>query len=91
MKHSVPAVADAPGTSFPPQPMLRSWDGWLQELGRTHTTGWRWRKCGWINPINISGRLYISADEISRFTRRAAAGEFAKEHKVPVRGKESTQ
>ena len=68
-----------------PRPALRSWDSWLQEIGRTHTTGWRWRKCGWISPINISGRLYISAEEISKFTRRAAAGEFAKEHKVPAR------
>jgi len=75
----------SPVTSRPP---LRSWDSWLQEIGRTHTTGWRWRKCGWIKPVNIAGRLYISAEEIARFVTRASAGEFAQVHKCPSRARE---
>jgi hypothetical protein len=71
-----------------PRPALRSWDSWLKEIGRTHTTGWRWRKAGWIQPINICGRLYVSDEAIAAFVRRASAGEFAQEHKVPVRTKE---
>ena len=71
-----------------PRPALRSWDAWLKELGRTATTGWRWRKAGWITPVNIAGRLYVSDDSINEFVRRAEAGDFAQTHKVPLRTKE---
>ena len=57
----------------------------LESLGVTPPTGWRWRKLGWINTINIAGRVYISRDEINRFQRRAASGEFSKAHAVPKR------
>jgi hypothetical protein len=55
----------------------------LESLGVTPPTGWRWRKLGWINTINIAGRVYVSRDEISRFQQRAASGEFSRTHKVP--------
>ena len=64
---------------------LRAFDRWLKDIDKTPATGWRWRKRGWINTVNICGRLYISRDEISRFETRAAAGEFSKLHKVPKR------
>jgi hypothetical protein len=35
-------------------------------------------KAGWLHPINISGRQYLTAEDIEQFRRRAAAGEFAK-------------
>ena len=57
----------------------------LESLGVTPPTGWRWRKLGWINTINIAGRVYVSRDEINRFEARAAAGEFSKRHKSPNR------
>ena len=50
----------------------------LKQNGRSPSSGWRWRKNGWIQTINIGGRLYVSQDEINRFHSRAAAGEFAK-------------
>ncbi|MGD0814673.1 MAG: hypothetical protein ABSA83_13790 [Verrucomicrobiota bacterium] len=50
----------------------------LEQVGRSATCGWRWRKNGLIATINISGRLYVSQEEINRFHERAAAGEFAK-------------
>jgi hypothetical protein len=64
---------------------LFAFDRWLKDIDRTPATGWRWRKRGWINTINVSGRLYISRDEINRFETRAAAGEFSKPHVTPKR------
>ncbi len=64
---------------------LVSFDGWLESLDKTRTTGWRWRKEGLIKTVNIFGKLYISRDEIARFERRALAGEFHKDARVPQR------
>jgi hypothetical protein len=58
---------------------------WLAEVGVTACTAWRWRKKGWLKTVNICGRQYLTQEAIEEFTRRAAAGEFAKEHKVPGR------
>ena len=63
-------------------------DRWRQELGKTSATIWRWRKKGWLEVINIAGRVYISRQAIAEFERRAAAGEFAKEHITPKRSPE---
>jgi hypothetical protein len=63
---------------------LVSYDRWLSDVGITPTTGWRWRKRGVIETVNIYGRIYISRQQIARFEQRAAAGDFAKEHKTPA-------
>jgi predicted site-specific integrase-resolvase len=60
---------------------LISLNKWLNQLGVTATTGWRWRKRGVIQAINIYGRLYLSEESIAEFHRRATAGEFAMETK----------
>ena len=52
---------------------------WLSRIGRDRTTGWRWTKLGWISPINIGGRNFVTSQEISRFWARTASGEFRKE------------
>jgi hypothetical protein len=57
----------------------------LESLGVTQATGWRFRKRGWVKTLNLSGRLYVARSEIERFHRRAAAGEFSKTHKTPKR------
>jgi hypothetical protein len=62
---------------------LMALNTWLEKLGVTPITGWRWRKKGWIKTINICGRVYISLAAIAEFCRRAEAGEFEKEHKAP--------
>jgi len=62
---------------------LFAFDRWLKDIDKTPVTGWRWRRLGWIQTVNICGRLYVSRDEIKRFEQRAAAGEFAAIHKVP--------
>lgn len=64
---------------------IQSFANFLQTLGITPVTGWRWRKSGRIQTINICGRLYVSAEAIAEFKRRAEAGEFSKEHKSPSR------
>ena len=60
---------------------LTSLNKWLNQMGVTSTTGWRWRKKGILRMINIYGRLYLSEDAIADFLRRATAGEFAVESK----------
>jgi predicted site-specific integrase-resolvase len=47
---------------------------WRDGLGISATTGWRWRKRGWIDTITIAGRVYISQDATAAFERRAAGG-----------------
>lgn len=58
---------------------------WLEQIGVTPCTAWRWRCKGWLKTVNISGRQYLTQEAIDEFQRRAMAGEFAQEHKVPSR------
>ena len=58
---------------------------WLAQVGVTPLTAWRWRKRGWLKTINIAGRVYLTQSAIDEFNRRAVAGEFAKQHRVPTR------
>lgn len=59
-------------------PPLIAYRSWISEIGVSSTTGWRWIKNGWIHPINIAGRLYVTGEEIENFRLRANAGEFAR-------------
>jgi hypothetical protein len=56
---------------------------WISQVGITPTTCWRWRKKGWLQTVNICGRQYIARDAIAEFERRAKAGDFATDPKVP--------
>ena len=58
---------------------------WLETVGVTSCTVWRWRKRGWLKTINIAGRQYLTQAAIDEFYCRATAGEFAQECKVPAR------
>jgi predicted site-specific integrase-resolvase len=58
---------------------------WLTQVGVTPCTAWRWRKKGWLKTVNIAGRQYLTQEAIDEFHRRAVAGEFSQEHKVPSR------
>lgn len=60
-------------------PRLISFNKFLEDMGVTSTTGWRWRKKGILETVNIYGRLYVSIENIEQFHRRATAGEFAKD------------
>jgi hypothetical protein len=72
-------ISDKPASN------LLVYDRWLQEIGRTPASGWRYRRRRWISTINIAGRLYVTRDEVARFEARAAAGEFSKTLKTPNR------
>jgi predicted site-specific integrase-resolvase len=58
---------------------------WMEQVGVTACTVWRWRKKGWLTTVNIAGRQYLTQAAIDEFHRRAVAGEFAQVHKVPSR------
>jgi len=61
---------------------LRSW---AKSIGVNCATVGRFRKRGWLATVNIAGRQFISREADAEFHRRAAAGEFAKEHRCPRR------
>jgi hypothetical protein len=68
---------------------LKPFNRWCGENGITRATGWRWRRDGVINTINIYGRQYVTRDEEERFLRRAAQGEFHRDPHAPVAAKET--
>lgn len=51
---------------------------WCRSAGIAPVTAWRFRKRGWLRTINISGRVYVTAESLNEFVRRAEVGEFAK-------------
>lgn len=75
----------APVCSPQPTVSVISLTKWLEQVGVTPITAWRWRKKGWLQTINIAGRQYLTQEAINEFQRRAAAGEFAQLHKAPSR------
>jgi hypothetical protein len=58
---------------------LISLSAWLKQIGRSDTTGWRWVKAGWLHPLNIAGRPYLTAEDIRQFQERATTGEFSQQ------------
>jgi len=64
---------------------LKPFNRWCRENGITRATGWRWRRDGIINTINIYGRQYVSQDEQERFQERANRGDFYRGPHTPVR------
>ena len=52
---------------------------WRREIGISDTTAWRYCKAGWLHPLNIAGRPYLTRTDIADFEAKAAAGQFAKE------------
>ena len=58
-------------------------DKWVEMVGITGVTAWRWRKRGIIRTTNIAGRQYVLPDDHAEFLRRAAAGDFAIQPKTP--------
>jgi hypothetical protein len=62
---------------------LYPFNRWLKAIDRSRATGWRWRINGYVETVNIRGRVFISRDEIERFESRACAGEFARPSTTP--------
>jgi hypothetical protein len=65
-------------------PAVVSLSRWLEQVGVTQCTAWRWRKKGWLKTVNIAGRQYLTQEAIDEFHRRASAGEFSQVNKVPT-------
>ena len=60
------------------QPELISVRRFRKQIDVVPSTVWRWIQRGWLGrPCNISGRLYLTREQIEEFKRRAVAGEFA--------------
>lgn len=68
------------------QAPIQSLQSFCRGIPISPVTAWRFRERGWLETINIAGRQYVTAEAIETFKRRAAAGEFAQEHKAPKRG-----
>ena len=51
---------------------------WLDQIGTSSVTAWRWRKKGWLKVVNVGGRLFLRPEDRAEFEHRAASGEFAK-------------
>src|SRR5580700_8989833 len=51
---------------------------WLDQVGVTPCTAWRWRKKGWLKTVNIAGRQYLTQEAIDEFHRCAAPVIFPK-------------
>ena len=64
---------------------IQTFKSFLDGLGKSSITGWRWRRDGRVKTVNILGRVYITDEAIREFLARAEAGEFAKEHSAPRR------
>jgi hypothetical protein len=75
----------APTTSSNHTGNLVALNAWLASLGVRPITASRWRRKGWLQTINICGRVYVARETIADFERRAAAGEFSQEHTAPKR------
>ena len=81
-----PGSMSTPHVSNPlPASDLVSYDRWLEEIGISSPTGWRWRKRGLIPTTNINGRVYVRRSDVAAFERRAQAGDFARTPTMPRR------
>jgi hypothetical protein len=53
-----------------------------RSIGISRTTGWNWRRRGWLRCVDVNGKLYVERAEINRFWERARNGEFQVEKKA---------
>lgn len=70
------------------QPPIISRAKFARQIGRTTLTLWRWERAGILDPaFNLCGKPFYKRESIETFTRRAAAGEFAKASHAPRKEK----
>jgi predicted site-specific integrase-resolvase len=62
------------GNFLPPPAAIISLSKWVEQVGVTAITAWRWRKKGWLKTINIAGRQYLTRESLDEFYRRANEG-----------------
>lgn len=77
---TAPQPASTGGISRAPIPALMiAQRVWCRQIGISDVTAWRWAKLGWIHPVLISNKRYLTADDLAEFYQRARAGELAQE------------
>lgn len=54
-----------------------------RQLQRSSVTMWRWRKLGWLETVNLAGKVYIMPEALDKFMCRLRAGDFAKDAITP--------
>jgi hypothetical protein len=52
---------------------------WIEGIGKTPDTAYKWIEMDMLETINILGNHYVTKEQDERFWSRAKAGEFAKE------------
>jgi hypothetical protein len=62
---------------------LKPFADWLRECGWSKSYGWRMRKRGMVQVVNIAGKFYVSAQAVQDFLARAEAGQFSKAPQIP--------
>ena len=50
----------------------------IDQMGISGVTGWKWRRKGFLSTVNISGHLYITPQAAQEFLVRAQRGDFAR-------------
>lgn len=48
-------------------------------INRSKATMWRYRKRGWLKPVNLLGKLYLTKQSIEEFEAKVLRGDFAKD------------
>jgi len=56
---------------------IESLTKFLDSIGRSRTTGYRWRQKGWLKCVTISGRPYVTAAAVAEFMKHVEAGDFS--------------
>jgi hypothetical protein len=83
MKTTILAAEDQADSDFNVAPSATSdlvaLRKWRESIGVSSTTTWRWITAGWLHPIRIANKLYLTRIDIQQFTRRASSGEFGVE------------
>jgi hypothetical protein len=74
-----------------PAPQLIAFSVWTKQLGRSRSTGWRWRKDGTIREQDLRrlyGKLYITLEGVRYFDDLIKSGRLAGElHGVAAKSK----
>jgi hypothetical protein len=58
---------------------LLSLTAYRRAIGLSKTTLWRYRRNGWLQCVNVLGKLYVTRESIAEFEARMLSGELAKE------------
>jgi len=74
MQNQVPQNDDADTEKIP---AIQSLEKFLTAAGKSRSTGFRWRKLGFLKAVTINGRPYLTRAAVTEFLKRAEAGELA--------------